>query len=56
VAKIFLMVNMYREHVGILGNGVKKKDRRKLKKQEEIYGRKKKISTERLKTKNTTNY
>jgi hypothetical protein len=32
---------MYREHVGILGNGVEKKDRRKLKKREERYQRKK---------------
>jgi hypothetical protein len=44
------MVIMYWEHVGMLENGVKKKDKRKLKKQEERYGRKKKISIERLKT------
>jgi hypothetical protein len=48
-----LTVNMYREHVGIIGNGFEKKDRRKLKKREERYGRKKEISIERLKTTNT---
>jgi hypothetical protein len=47
---------MYWEHVGILGNVVKKKDRRKLKKREERYGRKKKISIERLKARNTTSH
>jgi hypothetical protein len=46
-----LTVNMYREHVEKLGNGVEKKDSRKLKEREERYRRKKKISIERLKTK-----
>jgi hypothetical protein len=47
---------MYQEHIGMLGNGVKKKDRRELKKREERYRKKKKISIERLKTTNTTNH
>jgi hypothetical protein len=40
----------------MLGNGVKKKDRRKLKKRDERYGRKIKISIERWKTRNTTSH
>jgi hypothetical protein len=50
-----LSVIMYREHVGTLGNGIEKKDRRELKKQEERYRRKKKISIGRLKTRNLRN-